>query len=296
MKHAISVTINTLNEERNIRNCLECVKWADEIVIVDMHSDDRTVEIAGEYTDRIFMHERLDFADPARQFALDQASNEWVLSVDADELVPVALCRKLLEVADSDSYDAAIVCLRNIVFGREVQGLGWGSLQCRLPRFYRKSVMTYCDRIHGFAQLDPSARTVTLMNPAWTLLHLSYIDAEHFLEKLNRYTTIEARQAHGRGERVSVRRLFVSALREFAWRYVRRKGYKDGFSGLALAGLMTSYRLTAALKLHLLNEYKPSNPRDEILLVREALARQTVEGYSQPVSALPENRGVQHAP
>ena len=62
----ISILIHTLNEERNIRNCLETVKWADEIIIIDMYSDDKTVEIAKEYTDKIFYHERMGYADPAR--------------------------------------------------------------------------------------------------------------------------------------------------------------------------------------------------------------------------------------
>ena len=85
----ISILIHTLNEERNIRNCLETVKWADEIIIIDMYSDDRTVEITKEYTDKIFYHERMGYADPARQFGLEKATHEWVLQVDADELVPL---------------------------------------------------------------------------------------------------------------------------------------------------------------------------------------------------------------
>ncbi len=87
----ISVLINTFNEERNIKNCLESVSWADEIIIVDMYSDDKTVDIAKNYTDKIYYFERMGYADPARQFALKKATHEWVLIVDADEMVPLEL-------------------------------------------------------------------------------------------------------------------------------------------------------------------------------------------------------------
>ena len=82
----ISVSINTFNEERNIKNCLESVKWADEIVIVDMYSTDKTVKIAKEYTDKIFYFENLGYADPAREFARNKTTNEWILDIDADEV------------------------------------------------------------------------------------------------------------------------------------------------------------------------------------------------------------------
>ncbi len=91
-KLPVSVLVHTLNEEKNIRHCLETVKWASEIVIIDMYSDDKTTEIASEYTDKIFYHERMDFADPARDSsAWKKASNRWVLILDADEMVPFRL-------------------------------------------------------------------------------------------------------------------------------------------------------------------------------------------------------------
>jgi len=87
----VSVLVHTLNEEKNIRNCLDTLKWAEEIIIVDLFSDDRTVEVASEYTDRFFFHERMGYADPARQFGLEKASCNWILIVDADEQVPLKL-------------------------------------------------------------------------------------------------------------------------------------------------------------------------------------------------------------
>ena len=99
-KLPVSVLIHTLNEERNIRNCLETVIWAEEIIVVDMYSDDKTVEIAREYTDKIFYFERVGYVEPARKFALERATKPWILVVDADELVPRKLYEKLKEVTE----------------------------------------------------------------------------------------------------------------------------------------------------------------------------------------------------
>ena len=87
----ISVVINTLNEERRLPYALRSVQdWVDEIVVVDTHSDDKTVEIAEEFGARIFTHERVGYADPARAFAFARATGDWILILDADELVPRA--------------------------------------------------------------------------------------------------------------------------------------------------------------------------------------------------------------
>ena len=91
----ISAVINTLNEESNIAFCLETLKWCDEIIVVDMQSEDRTVEIAANFTDKIYNFERVGYVEPARKFAVEQATGDWILLIDADELVPKQLADKL---------------------------------------------------------------------------------------------------------------------------------------------------------------------------------------------------------
>ena len=95
----ISVLINTFNEEGNIRNCIESVKWADEIIVVDMYSIDNTISIAKEYPHvKIFYFENCGYADPAREYAFQQATNEWVLVLDADEMIPPLLHRTISQI------------------------------------------------------------------------------------------------------------------------------------------------------------------------------------------------------
>jgi Glycosyltransferases involved in cell wall biogenesis len=190
----ISVLINTLNEEKNIRNCLESVKWADEIVIVDMYSDDRTLEIAMEYTDKIFFFEKMGYADPARQFALEQASCEWVLVLDADEIVPLKLKNRLQEVMEKDLGDVVNIPHNNYFAGKQIQHMGWGPMQDMHPRFFRKKYLHFGDRIHDFINISEEARHYNLTDPQEGFIHFSYLDFEHYIDKaLNHYTSIEAR-------------------------------------------------------------------------------------------------------
>lgn len=276
----ISVLINTLNEEKNIRNCLESVKWADEIVIVDMYSDDRTLEIAREYTDKIFFFEKMGYADPARQFALEQASCEWVLVLDADEIVPLKLKNSLQEVMEKDLGDVVNIPHNNYFAGKQIQHMGWGPMQDMHPRFFRKKYLHFGDRIHDFINISEEARHYNLTDPQEGFIHFSYLDFEHYIDKaLNHYTSIEARnifegkkEGYKLGE--SVPGILFRLFRGFFDVYVRDKGYKDGFRGLSISFLSVIYNLLAYLKLRLMKEYNTIDTREKI---REEYQRITDE-------------------
>ncbi|MFA0834452.1 MAG: glycosyltransferase family 2 protein [Methanobacterium formicicum] len=266
----VSVLINTLNEEKNIKNCLESVKWADEIIIVDMHSEDRTVEIAREYTDQIFFHKRMGYADPARQFALDQASCEWVLVVDADEIVPRKLRDRLKEVMESDLADVVNIPHNNYFAGKQVCHMGWGPLQDLHPRFFKKKYLHFGDQIHDFMRISEEARHYDLSDPEEGFIHFSYLDFEHYIDKaLNHYTTIEAKNIF-EGKKVGyklgehVPGILFRLFRGFFDVYIRDKGYKDGFRGLSISFLSVIYNLIVYLKLGLMKEYNTTNTREKI--------------------------------
>lgn len=283
----VSVLINTLNEEKNIRNCLESVKWADEIVIVDMHSDDHTVEIAREYTDKIFFFKRMGYADPARQFALEQASCEWVLVVDADEIVPLKLKNKLQEVMEKDLGDVINIPHNNYFAGKQIQHMGWGPLQDLHPRFFKKKYLYFGDRIHDFINISEDARHYNLTDPQVGFLHFSYLDFEHYIDKaLNHYTTIEAKnifegkkQGYKLGE--SVLGILFRLFRGFFDVYVRDKGYKDGFRGLSLSFLSVIYNLIVYLKLGLMKEYNTINTREKIRGEYQKITDEVLSEYNE---------------
>ncbi|ABG03537.1 glycosyl transferase, family 2 [Rubrobacter xylanophilus DSM 9941] len=281
MSQKISVLVNTLNEEANIRNCLECVKWADEIVVVDMYSEDRTLDIAREYTDKVFLHERVDYVEPARRYALEQATNEWVLVVDADELVTRELRDRILQIAEEDRYDVVYVPRINYFFGRAMRGTGWAPLQDMHVRFFKKWCVRYSDEIHSPVGVDPSARVYELLDESCAFVHFNYIDAEHFIDKLNRYTTIEAKNSAAAGRSFSGLGVLYAVLKEVGWRFFLKNGFKDGFQGLALSLLMGFYRLSAGLKLYLMERYSTENVRDTVLKQYARIAEREIRRYEQ---------------
>lgn len=246
----ISVVINTLNEETNLPAALQSIAWADEIIVVDMHSDDRTREIAEAAGARVFLHERLGFSDPARAFALAQATKDWVLILDADELVTPTLAARLKSVAASGLHDVVRIPRLNYLLGARIMHTGWGAQADAQLRFFRSGSLFTTDQIHNFLKPVEGARIHTLRatNEEW-LVHFNYLDVAHFFEKLNRYTTIEARQARERGEKGSVVRGAARAAATFVDRFVFKAGFLDGWRGFVLSCLMATYRFSAAAKL-----------------------------------------------
>ncbi|MFZ4615376.1 MAG: glycosyltransferase family 2 protein [Rectinemataceae bacterium] len=248
MKRAgISVLINTRNEEDNLRACLESLGRASQIIVVDMESEDRTVEIAREFTEEIYSHPKLGYADPARAFALSKASCDWVLIVDADEIVTPPLWDELERLAREDLIDVALVPFRTWMFGRRLNGGGWGPGQETHPRFFRRSVNIISDRVHMMFDVPSTARMYPVSAKGAVIEHFNYYDLFHFIEKLNRYTTIEAMNAFdGKKEGFpGFRSALIKAIKEFTRRFIIKKGYRDGGEGFLLAFLMSAYYLSA---------------------------------------------------
>jgi glycosyltransferase involved in cell wall biosynthesis len=278
-KIPISVLVHTLNEEANIRNCLECVKWADEIIIVDMYSDDRTVEIAKDYTDKIFFFERMGYADPARQFALEKASHEWILIVDADELISLDLKNHLISIMNDDDADVIFLPRKNYLFGHLMLGTNWGSLQDTLPRFFKKDFLEFSDNIHNFSTIKENSRVYHMEDPQIGILHFNYTDFEDFIVRMNNYTTIEAKSMYKNNEEFKTSKLIVIMVYEFYSRIIRFKGYKDGFIGYVLALTMAFYRLSIFMKLRLMKKYETLNVNGKIKEDYEDLAAQIISEY-----------------
>lgn len=276
----ISVIVHTLNEEQNIKNCLECLTWANEIIVVDMHSEDKTLEIARQYTEKIFLHERCRYVEPARQFALQQVSHQWVLVVDADEMVPVTLRNSLLQIASTDLYDVIWIPRLNYLFGHAMQGSGRSANEdCQL-RFFKKSFISYTDQIHMHPQVRTQARVHRLLGEEQALVHFNYIDLEHFIEKLNRYTTIEAENSYAAGKIFNLQEAWNKSISEIRNIAFQKAGIeKDGDFGLGLGMLMALYHFTAALKLKLINDYNAPQPRDAILSQYQSIADKIIKQH-----------------
>lgn len=244
----LSAVLLARNEESNIRSCLETVSWCDEVIVVDMESSDRTVEIAREYTERIFSHAVVSAFDIAKKFAVEQASGDWILLVDADEMIPRPLAEILQQLVAGNSADVYRIPFKHYIMGDWIQNSGWG--YSPLPRLFRAGSIRFEKTIHGYMHINETARVVTLEpGDGFCIVHFNYTDSRHFVEKLNRYTSVEAEHKYENGESFSYWRLVKSALLAFYGRYVKGRGYRDGVRGFSLSAMMTFYTVMTYIKL-----------------------------------------------
>ena len=244
----VSAVINTLNESNNIKLCLESLRWCDEIIVVDMYSDDDTVKIASQYTDKIYYHEKMGYVEPARKFAVDKASGDWIVIIDADELIPVELKKQLVSIADKNDIDVVYMPRKNYIVGDWIRYTGWWPDY--QPRFFKSGKINFSDNIHSEFEINRDARKLYLSATGQNgIEHFAYLGSEHFLSKLNRYTTIEAKQYYDQGKSFSLFRMLVAGFRGFQVRYINNKGYKDGYRGLFLSLMMGFYRTLNYIKL-----------------------------------------------
>ncbi len=265
-RKTISVLVSTWNEEKNLSRCLDSVTWADEIVVVDMRSSDRTVAVARRYTRKVYSVPWAGYAEPGRAFAQSRATGDWILIVDADETVTPGLRDRLRAIADSDRHDIAVVPFRTYFFGREMKGGGWGPGQERHPRFFRRSLKILTDRVHDMFEIPKNARVTGIKSPDECLVHFPYRDWGHFLDKWNRYSTLEARNAYEGKKNIESRAIvtFLKMKKQFLTRYLLRGGFRDGLAGLALALMMALYKLIVFLKLRDMKKFRSADAGDRV--------------------------------
>ena len=238
----ISATIVTLNEEDDIRGCLESVSWCDEIVIVDSYSEDATVEIAKEFTNNIYTYERTGYVEPARKKALEEATGDWILMLDADERVPESLASRLEELARNNQSDVVYAPRINYMFGEWINYAGWWPDY--RPVLYKPSVAEITSEIHNGVNFREGTRKHHLKREKRNaIIHYNYADISDFIRRMDKYTNIEAQQTD-----FSYLKLIGSPAKEFVSRYFLDKGYQGGLVGLSLSIFMSWYRFLSVIK------------------------------------------------
>lgn len=242
--HKISVLVPTYNNEAIIRDCLESVKWADEIVIVDSLSTDSTVEICRVYTDRIILQEFLGYACQ-KNAALAKCSNDWVLQLDSDEIVEAGLAQEIRDVmTDNEIQPSAYrIPRKNHVLGKWVRTAGlYPDFQIRL---FNKTAGQFDGRqIHE--RLEISGPVATLQH---NILHYGMPRISKQISNLDRYTTCEAQEWQKQGRIMRWHHIVVRPIAVFMDRYFRQWGFRDGYRGLILAAYFSFYCFLAYAKL-----------------------------------------------
>ncbi|MFB0537220.1 MAG: glycosyltransferase family 2 protein [Anaerolineae bacterium] len=239
----LTVVILTKNEEHNIADCIESVRWADKVVVFDSLSQDRTVEIAQELGAKVIQRPFRDYADQ-RNAALEAVESQWVFFVDADERATPELAAEVRQVIEDETKAGWWVPRHNYIFGRLTRRAGW------FPDYQLRLLKRECARydpprkVHEVVILDGQAGYLKNV-----LIHYNYDTLSQFLERQNRYTDYEARILYEQGIRPRLRNFILQPLREFRRRYVSLQGWKDGFHGLLLSGLMAYYNLVMYVRL-----------------------------------------------
>ena len=239
----LSVVVITLNEEDRIRECLASVAWADEIVVVDAGSEDKTVALAREFTDHVVIHPWEGFA-AQKNFGIERARGEWVLSLDADEQVEPALREEIAAVlANPGPHAGYRLARRNIVWGRWIRhGRLYPDWQLRLFRRGRGRFVVRA--VHESVAVDgPVGHLAT------PLRHDSYKDVSDFLRRADRYSTLAAEE-WARGDRpFRAWQLVTAPLGRFLSMYVLHGGFRDGARGFLLAVLYAYYVFVRSAKI-----------------------------------------------
>jgi glycosyltransferase involved in cell wall biosynthesis len=242
----ISALIVVRNEEPIIRKCLEAVKWVDEIIVVDQSSTDRTRDICHEYTDKIYITENKLFADPDRTFGESKASGDWILCIDADEIVTPELAEEIRSVVRTDKYVAYNLANRNFFLGKWIIHCDW--YPAYKAQLFRKGMVRLNDKVHR--DFVPLGKTGCLKND---LLHYPYATLDQYFEKFNRYTTLLAREDFDDGVRIGRWNwpwyLVLKPCAYFVNKYVRKQGFMDGMRGFLISYFTFLTVLMQAIKL-----------------------------------------------
>lgn len=225
----ISVLVTTLNEEERLAECLASVMWADERLVVDSGSVDRTAEIALEHGARVIVH---PYESPARQknWGLTQCRHEWVLILDADEVVSPPLAEELQALHSAGPrHDGHWIRRENVFMGKVMRYGGWES--DRVIRFVQRDRARYDDRL-VHEEIDLPGPLPTLQHP---MRHHTFRSFQQYWPKVERYSVHGALDAFGRGKRANAWTVFSHAIGRFVRMYLLRRGFLDGGHGLVLA-------------------------------------------------------------
>src|SRR5262249_11570414 len=226
----ISVCILTKDDADNVEGAVESVRWADEIVLVDNGSSDRTVEIATALAVRVERISTESFGE-MRARAADAGTHEWIFSLDADERCPPALRDEILKLLGSEpAHDAYRIPRRNYLMGPWIKGSGWDP-NYRGLQLFRKGRMRYTPAVtNEVCEVLGDRGAGTLDND---LLHYPFNNFEELIAKTNTYSSLGARKLSAR--KLSMWTAFSHALGGALKRYFVQSGYRDGWAGFVVA-------------------------------------------------------------
>ena len=241
----LSVVIITYNEEENIKDCLESVKWAEEIIVVDSFSQDKTVEICREFTDKIYLKDFKGYA-LEKNFGIEKAQGEWILNIDADERVSPQLQKEIEGILkEGTPYSGFLIPRKNYFLGKWMRYGGW--YPDRLLRLFKKEKGKFELReVHEKVLVE--GELGFLSSP---LIHNTYKNITQYIKKQNNYSTLAARELAKTKKdfKGSIFNLSLQIILKFLETYIYKGGVLDGLYGFLVSVLSSFFVFVKWTKL-----------------------------------------------
>ena len=247
----ISTVVLAKNEEKNVEACLRSVSWCDEIIVIDDNSNDKTTEIAKKYNAKILSHSLNGDFSAQRNFGLEKAKNDWVLFVDADEVVSQALWYEIMASVNDPSgiYSGYFIKRKDIMWGKELNFGETGDI--KLLRLAKKDAGEWEGRVHETWKIK--GKTLLLQN---NLTHYPHQTIKEFLKEINYYSDIRAQELFNKKIKSSWLAIIFYPKAKFILNYFIKRGFLDGLSGLVFALMMSLHSFLVRGKLWYLWEKK----------------------------------------
>ena len=244
MRQKITAIIPTFNNAKIIRRCLESLKWADEILIVDSYSTDKTLDICREYGARIIQHEYINSA-LQKNWAILQAGHDWIFLLDSDEELEPGFSDEVLAILKDppDTLDGYRCARKNLIYGKWVKSCGY--YPDYLVRLFRKKCRYIEREVHAHIAIGPE-RTGNLTHH---IIHHDLTDLGKYFAKFPRYMKYEVDQLTQEGRRFRLREITLRPAYMFCWSYFYKQGYRDGIRGFFLSVLKAHYNFVMYMKL-----------------------------------------------
>ncbi|MFH1541223.1 MAG: glycosyltransferase family 2 protein [Elusimicrobiota bacterium] len=246
----ISISIIGHNEEKNIKRCLESVKWADEIIFVDCGSTDKTVEIARNYTAKIFHSENNSNLNVNKQFGINQCKNDWILYIDPDEVITEELKKEILAKIGNNviGINSYLIPRKNFYFGKFLRfGGKYPDYQLRLVK---KSFAKFpCKSVHEKISVDGQ-----ILKLKFPMFHYPYQDISDILSKSNFYTSIKAEYLFSQNKKPGL--FLTKSIVKFFRNFILKFGFLDGFTGFVTVVMDAYNEFITLLKLKELQDEK----------------------------------------
>ena len=245
MENKVSAVISAYNEEKNIKDCLQSLSWADEIIVIDNSSTDKTALIAKKYTSKVYSQPNNKMLNVNKNYGFSKAKNSWILNLDADERVSPELKKEIEALFKKEIYFSGFEMPRkNIIFGKWIRhGIWWPDYQVRL--FKKEKGKFDCRHVHE--KLNLKGKLGKLKNP---LIHYNYQTIDQYIYKFTHiYTDSEVENFLESGKKIYWWDAIRMPVDDFLANFLARSLYKEGLHGLVLSILQSFYTFVVFCKI-----------------------------------------------